>query len=323
MNIFLTGCAGFVGWKTGEFLLRDGHRVIGLDNLNDYYSPKLKQWRVEQLRGTGHGQFEFFEGDLLDTSLLDRLFGKEDFDAVINLAARAGVRPSIEQPVLYLETNLLAAVGLMECMRRHGVRKLVQASTSSVYAGQPAPFREDQPVDRPLSPYASSKKAAEVMAYTFHHLHGLDVSVVRYFTVYGPAGRPDMSPLKFTHHIAQGKPFPLYGDGEQRRDFTYVDDIARGTIAALKPLGYEIINLGGGNEPMSINRMIQLLEGFLGKKAVIDRQPWNEADMRDTAADISKAARLLDWHPETGPERGLKELADWYLQEAGWLSFEL
>lgn len=323
MKIFLTGCAGFVGWKTGELLLREGHSVVGLDNLNNYYSPKLKQWRVEQLRGLPGGGFRFIEGDLLDTNLLDRIFGEESFDAVINLAARAGVRPSIEQPLLYTETNLNAAVGLMEVMLRHGVRKLVQASTSSVYAGQPAPFREDQPVDRPLSPYAASKKAAEVMAYTYHHLHGLDVSVVRYFTVYGPAGRPDMSPLKFTHRIAQGKSFPLYGDGEQRRDFTYVDDIARGTIAALKPLGYEIINLGGGNEPMSINSMIHLLETYLGKQAVIDRQPWNEADMRDTAADISKASELLDWHPQVAPEQGLKALAEWYLQEASWLSFEL
>jgi nucleoside-diphosphate-sugar epimerase len=323
MKIFLTGCAGFVGWKTGELLLRAGHAVTGLDNLNNYYSPKLKQWRVEQLRSVADGKFRFIEGDILDGPLLDQIFGEQGFDAVINLAARAGVRPSIEQPVLYTETNLVAAIGLMDTMVRHGVKKLVQASTSSVYAGQPAPFREDQPVDRPLSPYAASKKAAEVMAYTWHHLHGLDVSVVRYFTVYGPAGRPDMSPLKFTHRIAQGHSFPLFGDGEQRRDFTYIDDIARGTIAALKPLGYEIINLGGGNEPLSINAMIRLLEAFLGRKAVIDRQPWNEADMRDTAADISKARELLDWHPQVSPEEGLKALADWYSREAGWLSFEL
>jgi nucleoside-diphosphate-sugar epimerase len=220
-------------------------------------------------------------------------------------------------------TNLDAAVGLMEQMVRHGVKKLVQASTSSVYAGQPAPFREDQPVDRPLSPYAASKKAAEVMAYTFHHLHGIDVSVVRYFTVYGPAGRPDMSPLKFTHCIANERPFPLYGDGEQRRDFTYIDDIARGTIAALVPLGYEILNLGGGNEPVSINTMIGLIERFTGKPARIERHPFNPADMRDTAADIGKAERLLGWIPRTGPEAGLKALADWYLAEADWLGPEL
>ena len=319
MKIFLTGCAGFVGWKTAELLLRDGHEVIGLDNLNDYYPPALKRWRVEQLEALGGEGFRFVEGDLLDNELLGRLFGETAFDGVINLAARAGVRPSIEQPGLYVATNLSGAVGLMEQMVAHGVRKLVLASTSSIYAGQPAPFREDQPVDRPLSPYAASKKAAEVMAWTFHHLHGLDVSIVRYFTVYGPAGRPDMSPLKFTHRIASGRPFPLYGDGEQRRDFTYIDDIARGTIAALAPLGYEIINLGGGNEPISINAMIAHLERFTGKTAVIERHPWNAADMRDTAADISKAAQLLGWQPEVSPEDGLRALADWYLAEASWL----
>ena len=318
MNIFLTGCAGFVGWKTAELLLRKGHRVVGLDNLNDYYPPRLKQWRLDALDALG-GDFLFVRGELGDADLLGRLFAREAFDGVINLAARAGVRPSIEQPQLYVETNLTAAVGLMQCMVKHGVSKLVLASTSSVYAGQPAPFREDQPVDKPLSPYASSKKAAEVMAYTFHHLHKLDVSVVRYFTVYGPAGRPDMSPLKFTHRIANQLSFPLYGDGDQSRDFTYVDDIASGTIAALKPLGYEIINLGGGNEPVSINDMIALLEEYLGKKAIIERHPFNPADMRDTAADITKAKNLLGWQPATRPEAGFKRLAVWYLENQSWL----
>lgn len=317
-QILLTGCAGFVGWKTGELLLEDGHEVVGLDNLNDYYPVALKHWRVGQLKR--FPKFTFVQGDLLETNTLEALFAEHDFDAVINLAARAGVRPSIAEPDLYVATNLTAAVDLMQTMVRHGVGKLVLASTSSVYAGQPAPFREDQPVDRPLSPYAASKKAAEVMAYTYHHLHGLDVSVVRYFTVYGPAGRPDMSPLKFTHRIASGKEFPLYGDGEQRRDFTYIDDIARGTIAALKPLGYEIFNLGGGNQPLSINTMIRELEVHLNRAAVIDHQPFNAADMRDTAADIAKAGRLLDWKPRVAPRDGLKALAKWYQQEAHWLA---
>ena len=320
MKILLTGCAGFVGWKTGELLLREGHEVVGLDNLNDYYPVALKEWRVDQLREAGGGSFSFVEGDLGDADQLDRIFEKQAIDAVINLAARAGVRPSIEDPELYVNTNLTAFVVLMEGMVRHKVPKLVMASTSSVYAGQEPPFSENQPVDRPLSPYASSKKAAEVMAYTYHHLYGLDVSIVRYFTVYGPAGRPDMTPLKFTHRIARGIPFPLFGDGEQKRDFTYIDDIARGTVLALKPVGYEIFNLGGGNEPISINRLIHLLETYLGRKAVIDRQPWNEADMRDTAADISKARTLLGWSPEVLPEEGLKLLADWYLNECGWLA---
>jgi UDP-glucuronate 4-epimerase len=321
MKVLLTGCAGFVGWKTAQLLLEDGHEVIGLDSLNDYYPVALKEWRVNQLKR--FPLFTFVPGDLLEEDLVEGLFKEHAFEAVINLAARAGVRPSIAQPKLYVATNLTAAVGLMEAMVRHGVKKLVLASTSSVYAGQPAPFREDQPVDRPLSPYAASKKAVEVMAYTYHHLHGLDVSVVRYFTVYGPAGRPDMSPLKFTHRIASGQVFPLYGDGEQRRDFTYIDDIARGTIAALKPLGYEILNLGGGNEPLSINDMIHQLETDLGRRAVIDRQPFNAADMRDTSADISKARKLLGWEPRVSPQDGLKALAQWYQQEAHWLAPEL
>lgn len=321
MKVLLTGCAGFVGWKTGELLLEAGHEVVGLDNLNDYYPVALKNWRVDQLRR--FPRFAFSSMDLLDSEALETLFKKHAFEAVINLAARAGVRPSIAQPNLYVETNLTAALRLMEAMIRHGVPKLVQASTSSVYAGQPAPFREDQPVDRPLSPYAASKKAAEVMAYTMHHLHGIDVSVVRYFTVYGPAGRPDMSPLKFTHRIASGKAFPLFGDGEQRRDFTYIDDIASGTIAALKPLGYEILNLGGGNEPLSINAMIHLLETHLERQAVIEHHPFNEADMRETAADISKTGKLLGWKPQVTPQAGLKALAQWYREEAHWLAPEL
>ncbi len=323
MKILLTGCAGFIGWKTGQLLLEAGHSVTGLDNFNSYYSPALKRWRVRQLGESSPGQFRFHEGDLLDEGLLNRLFREISFDAVINLAARAGVRASIEQPAPYLETNLIAATALMQAMVRHKVGKLVTASTSAVYAGQKAPFTEAQPVDRPLSPYAASKKAAEVMAYTFHHLYGLDVSVLRYFTVYGPAGRPDMSPLKFTHCIARGLPIPLFGDGEQRRDFTYIDDIARGTIAALKPLGYEIINLGGGNEPVSINRMIAILEESLQRKAVIERQPFNPADMTLTAADIEKARLLLGWNPRTAPEEGFRRLTSWYQAEAPWLANEL
>ncbi len=318
MTVLVTGCAGFVGWRTTQFLLRAGHPVIGIDNLNAYYPVPLKRWRLAQL--AGEGDFQFFEGELGDSVLLEDIFATHKPRAVINLAARAGVRPSIEEPALYVETNAVALVHLMQTMVRHGCGKLVQASTSSLYAGQPAPFREDQPVDHPLSPYAASKKAADVLAYTYHHLHGLDVSVLRYFTVYGPAGRPDMSPLKFTHRIANRKPFPLYGDGSQSRDFTYVDDIARGTIAALRPLGYEVINLGGGREPVTIREMITVLEERLGERARIESHPWNPADMRDTAADIRKAERLLDWRPQTPVREGLERLADWYRAEAGWLA---
>lgn len=317
MRILVTGCAGFVGWKTAELLLEEGHEVVGLDNLNAYYPVPLKRWRLEQLKA--YDTFRFTEGELGDMALLEGIFEKASIDVVVNLAARAGVRPSIEYPALYMETNAVAVVGLMQVMLKHSCRKLVLASTSSLYAGQRAPFHEEQAVDRPLSPYAASKKAAEVMAFTYHHLHGLDVSIVRYFTVYGPAGRPDMSPLKFTHCIATGQSFPLYGDGSQCRDFTYIDDIARGTIAAMRPLGYEIINLGGGCEPVTIKGMICELEDLLGKKALIEHYPRNEADMDATSADISKAARLLDWRPQTSFKEGMSELAHWYQAESAWL----
>ncbi len=323
MRVLVTGCAGFVGWKTSELLLADGHEVVGLDNLNDYYSPVLKRWRIQQLNTCCSGRFSFFEGDLADKVLLTRIANESNLEAVINLAARAGVRPSIEEPELYIETNLSAFLGLLEVMAHHGIRKLVQASSSSVYAGQKSPFSEDQRVDWPLSPYAATKKAAESLAYSYHHLYQIDVAIVRYFTVYGPAGRPDMSPLRFTHCIASGIPLSLFGDGSQRRDFTYIDDIARGTIAALRPLGYEILNLGGGYEPLSMTAMISQLESLIGKKALIDYQPSNPADMKDTSADTSKAERLLDWHARVKPEDGLKALVDWYVKERNWLASEL
>lgn len=217
--------------------------MVGLDNLNDYYDPRLKQHRLEPLlKSPG---FSFAEIDIEDGAALDRIFADHRFDAVINLAARAGVRASITDPHLYMRTNTVGTLNLLERMVLHAVPKFVIASTSSLYAGQPMPFTEDSIVTRPISPYAATKLAAESLAHVWHHLHGVDVSVLRYFTVYGPAGRPDMAPFRFCEWIRRGEPITLYGDGTQTRDFTYIDDIARGTLAGLKPLGYEIINLGG------------------------------------------------------------------------------
>lgn len=196
---------------------------------------------------------------------------------------------------------------------------MVLASTSSLYAGQPMPFREDLPVNTPISPYAASKKAAEMLAYSYHYLYGLDVSVVRYFTVFGPAGRPDMSIFRFIKWIDEGTPIELFGDGSQARDFTYVDDIARGTIAAVKPVGYEIINLGGGNNPISINEVIAFIETALGKQAAIQRKPFHRADMKQTYADISKAGHLLGWSPEVAPHEGFARTVRWYRENASWL----
>lgn len=318
MTILVTGCAGFIGWKTCSQLVEQGHHVVGIDNFNTYYDVRLKQWRAEDLKK--NSAFELVDGDIENLGLLNYLFSNHQFDAVINLAARAGVRYSMENPHVYLNSNADGTLNLLECMRKNEIKKLVLASTSSLYAGQEMPFLESLPVNQPISPYAASKKAAEVMSYTYHYLYDFDVSIVRYFTVYGPAGRPDMSPLRFIKWIDEGTPITLFGDGSQSRDFTYVDDIASGTISAMKNVDYEIINLGGGNNPISINRMIATFENLLGKKAVIDQKPFNKSDMMHTWANIDKAKQLLDWEPYVDFETGMQKTVDWYLENREWVS---
>jgi UDP-glucuronate 4-epimerase len=316
-KILLTGAAGFIGWKTGEFLLESGAEVVGIDNLNSYYDVALKEHRLRLLEK--YGQFRFHRMDIEDLGALAGLFSAHRFEAVINLAARAGVRYSMENPIVYMTTNGLGTLNLLTMMKEHQVKKMVLASTSSLYAGQPMPFREDLPVNTPISPYAASKKAAEVMAYTYHYLYGLDISIVRYFTVYGPAGRPDMSIFRFIKWIDEGVPLEIFGDGSQSRDFTFVDDIARGTIKALRPIGYEIINLGGGKNPISINEIISQIEKHLGKKASMDSKPFHKTDLMATWADIAKAKILLGWAPTVGIEDGLKKSIEWYLENKSWL----
>jgi len=312
----VTGVAGFIAARTTQLLLDAGHRVVGVDNLNDYYDVRLKEHRLAQL--TRQSNFTFVRLDIEDLGAIEPLFVRFTFDAVLNLAARAGVRYSMENPFVYLSTNGLGSLNLLELMRRHGVKKHVMASSSSLYAGQKMPFTEDLPVNTPISPYAASKKAAELMAYTYHSLYQIDSTILRYFTVYGPASRPDMAQLRFLRWIDEGKPITLFGDGSQARDFTYVDDIARGTIAALKPLGFEIINLGGGRNPITLMSVVEKLEILLGKKAVCDRQPFHVADVRETWADISKAERLLGWRPRVGIDEGLKLSVDWYRANKDW-----
>lgn len=309
-NILLTGAAGFIGSRTAALLLERGVAVTGIDNLNDYYDVRLKNWRLKQLKQ--HSNFSFIKCDIENAPAIRRVFAKNRFDAVLNLAARAGVRYSMENPRVYMTTNANGTLNLLEECRARGVKKFLLASTSSLYAGQAMPFSEQLPVNTPISPYAASKKAAEVMAYTYHYLYGIDVSVVRYFTVYGPAGRPDMSVFRFIKWIDQGQPLQLFGDGSQSRDFTYVDDIAEGTIRALKPLGFQIINLGG-NSPYDINHLIALIEKRLGKKAVVKQQPFHKTDMKATWADISKAKALLKWKPKVSLEKGIALTVDWYL----------
>jgi len=315
MRILVTGCAGFIGSKVTEILARGGHEVIGVDNVNDAYDPGLKRWRLDQLRAVQG--LTFREVDITHRAALHDAVRRQPVQAVINLAARAGVRASLDNPGVYYETNVAGTLNLLELCRMQRIPKLVLASTSSLYGNGERPFREDQPTDCPLSPYAASKKAAEVLAWTYHHLFALDVSVLRYFTVYGPAGRPDMSIFRFIRWIADGTPIVLFGDGSQERDFTYIDDIARGTVEALRPLGYEVINLGS-DRPVPVSDVIALLEEQLGRAARIDRRPAHPADAVATWADIAKARRLLGWAPETPLVDGLRAAVGWYRQNRDW-----
>ena len=317
----VTGAAGFIASQVSKRLLDQGDRVVGVDNLNDYYDVRLKEWRLDQLKAYPNAENFLFAGlDIEDQTKLGDLFKAEGpFDAILNLAARAGVRYSMENPHVYLSTNSQGTLNLLECMLVQGCKKLVLASTSSLYAGQKMPFTEDLAVNEPLSPYAASKKAGELMSYSYHKLYQMDVSVVRYFTVFGPAGRPDMSPYRFIKWITEGETIQMYGDGSQSRDFTYVDDIAQGTIEAIQDVGYEIINLGNGREPTSLNIIISKLEKLIGRKAKIDYKPFHVADLMETWADISKAKRLLDWEPQVSLDEGLEKSVQWYMDNRHWL----
>jgi UDP-glucuronate 4-epimerase len=316
MKLLVTGCAGFIGWKVSEKLLNEGHEVIGVDNLNDYYDVKLKFYRLELLKK--YKNFKFYKVDIENYQSLMEIFQENKLDAVINEAARAGVRYSLENPFIYITTNVYGTLNLLELCRKYNVPKFILASTSSLYAGQPMPFKEDLPVNTPISPYAASKKSAEVIAYTYNYHYGIDVSVVRYFTVYGPAGRPDMSIFRFIKWIMEDRPIEVFGNGTQSRDFTYVDDIAEGTILALKPVGYEIINLGGNN-PHELTEIIKLIERYTGKEAKLVNKEFHKADIKATWADIAKAKEILAWEPKVGIEDGIKRTIEWFLENWNWL----
>ncbi len=319
-KILVTGCAGFIASKVSELLTAEGNSVVGVDNLNDAYDVRLKDWRMQNILQKLPG-FTFVPGDITDLQAMEQLFQQHaPFDGVINLAARAGVRQSVDDPWVFINTNVTGTLNLLEMCRRYDTKKFVLASTSSLYGSHnPQPYREDTDTDHPLSPYAASKKAAEALCHTYHHLYGLDVTVFRYFTVFGPAGRPDMSLFRFTQWINEGRRVLIYGDGTQTRDFTYVDDIARGTIKGLKPLGYEIINLGN-DHPHQLIEALHILERLIGKQALIDYQPMHPADVPATRASIDKARDLLGWQPRVGLEEGLTNLADWYRAERAWCS---
>ncbi|MEE9256791.1 MAG: NAD-dependent epimerase/dehydratase family protein [bacterium] len=315
----ITGAAGFIGSQVCEAALAAGHAVVGVDDLSDAYDVRLKSWRLEQLEG--RPGFEFRRLSISDREALGGLFeGREPFSGVVNLAARAGVRQSVENPWVYIETNVTGTLNLLELCRSSGVKKFVLASTSSLYgAHNPRPFREDADTDSPLSPYAASKKAAEVLCATYHNLYELDVTVLRFFTVYGPSGRPDMSIFRFVQWISEGRPVRVFGDGTQERDFTYVDDVARGALAALRPLGLETINLGS-DRPVSVNDVIRLIEDLTGKEARLEFEPRHPADVMATWASVEKAERLLGWRPEVPFPEGVGRVVEWYRRNREWAS---
>ena len=322
MTILVTGCAGFIGSHVCRLLLEAGEAVEGVDNLNDAYDPRIKHWRLDQL--LPEANFRFHGIDISDGNAVESLFGRtgvdgsSPFSAVINLGARAGVRDSVQDPRAFYQANALGTLNLLESCRETEVSKFVLASTSSLYGDDtPRPFEEDADTSRPLSPYAASKKAAECLAYTYHHLYGLDTTVLRYFTVYGPAGRPDLSIFRFIRSIAEGETITVFGDGKQERDFTYIDDIARGTVAATRPLGYEIINLGT-DRPVVLADLIQLIEERAGKRAQIEYAPMHPTDVRFTRASIVRAKELLGWRPEVTIEEGIERSVEWYRENREW-----
>lgn len=314
MSVLVTGCAGFIGSNVASLLLDRGHAVLGVDSLPESPAAALREWRLDQLlRRSG---FVFQRLDITDMHPLRSYFEdahrSNPVSAIFGLGALAGVRGSVENPREFYETNVLGTLNLLELCREFGTGKFILASTSSVYGAEvDGPVSEDAPASRPLSPYAATKKAAETLLYSYHHLFGIDAVALRYFTVYGPAGRPDMSVLRFICKVAEGEPITVFGDGKQQRDFTYVDDIARGTVAALSVSGYEIINLGYGR-PVALNDVVRLIEQHTGRSATIQRQERHPADPLMTWADVSRAENLLGWRPAVGIEEGVRRTVDWY-----------
>jgi len=322
-TILVTGAAGFIGSHVAQALVTRGDTVIGLDNLNDYYDPARKQANLEEIQRSVKypDRFVFVRGDIRDQRLLSHLFASYHFEIVVHLAAMAGVRASICDPALYYDVNLNGTLLLLDAAvgRSWGsskwpmVSNFVFASTSSVYgATRQIPFVETDPCDRPLAPYPASKRAAELLGYTYHHLYGLNFTALRFFTVYGPRGRPDMMAYKVADNIFFGRDVPLYNNGQMYRDWTYIDDIVQGVLAAIDcPLGYEVINLGRG-EPVLLADFVHLIEELTSRKANLVPAPMPEADIPYTYADISKARRLLGYNPTTSIQDGVARFLEWY-----------
>ena len=308
MKVLVTGAAGFIGMHSAARLLARGDEVIGIDNLSPYYSVELKRDRLKRLPG-----MRFHELDLADAAALRQAFDKEKPDAVLHLAAQAGVRYSLEHPESYVQANLVGFANLLECCRRHPPRHLVYASSSSVYGKNPKlPWSETDNVDHPISLYAATKKANELMAHTYSHVHGLSTTGLRYFTVYGPWGRPDMSAMIFARAILEGKPIPVFNNGDMQRDFTYVDDIVEGTLRVIdKPASYAIYNIGN-HQPVRLLDYIATLERVLGKKAIVEMKPMQPGDVKATYADTSALNKAVGFAPSTPLESGLARFAEWF-----------
>lgn len=309
MKALITGAAGFIGSHLTQRLLADGWSVVGVDNFDDFYDPQIKRSNLKaSLR---NNDFCLIEADIRDQTAMDEAIAN-GIDIIVHLAARAGVRPSIEQPTLYADVNVNGTTVLLEAANKHNIRKFIFGSSSSVYGNnEKVPFSEDDNVDFPISPYAATKKACELICHTYHHLYGIDITCLRFFTVYGPRQRPDLAIHKFASLIEQGKPIPVYGDGSMMRDFTYIDDIINGTLAAMdKCAGFNIYNLGE-SRPISVNDLIAELEKALGRKAVREYLPAQPGDVERTYADVTRAVNELGYDPSTAIEAGLAKFVAW------------
>jgi len=315
MKILVTGAAGFIGSHLTEALLGAGYTVVGLDNIDPFYDPAIKERNLGGARRSD--AFEFVRGDIRDYEGLQGLFARHRFPTVVHLAARAGVRPSLEDPLLYQDVNVRGTMHLLEMARRHGVGRFIFASSSSVYGNNAkTPYAEADPVDQPISPYAATKKAGELLCYTYHHLYHFDVVCLRFFTVYGPRQRPDMAVHKFARLICSGEPVPVFGDGQSRRDYTYIDDVVQGIMGSLNypGHGYEVFNLGE-SQVTTLLDLIRLLERHLGRPARLRHHPEQPGDVQITYADIQKAVRLLNYNPQTQVEDGVRRFAEWFLAQ--------
>ena len=311
MNILITGGAGFIGSSLADSLLTEGHNITVIDNFNDYYDVRLKEQNI--MHNLNLPNYKLYRADIEDSSKLKEIFAQNKFDIVVHLAARAGVRPSLENPVAYVQTNIHGTVNILECMKEHNIKKLVFASSSSVYGNcKEELFSEDLKVTEPISPYAATKSACEQIIYTYMHLYDIHAVCLRFFTVYGPRQRPDLAINKFAHLISEGKPIDMYGDGSTKRDYTFIEDIVKGIKGAMEynKTPYEIINLGGG-EPITLRRMIQTIENALQKKAIIHQMPMQPGDVNKTVCDWGKAHELLNYTPSTTFEQGIQKYVQW------------